>query len=123
MSRKRRSFTTEYKVEAAHRMILGELCGESTKVERYSLMAAECATYEIHRMARLLDISRSGFYKHQGRSVRTQLNKPRQRRADLEMKISEIRKVSNSVYGAPRITAELRAGGEVITEKTVAKIM
>lgn len=86
-------------------------------------MAAEYATFAIHRMSGLLDVSTSGFYKHQGRSVRTQLNERRQRRADLEVKILDIHKESNGVYGAPRITAELRAAGEIVTEKTVAKIM
>ncbi|MBT2268956.1 IS3 family transposase, partial [Rhodococcus erythropolis] len=101
----------------------GVLCSESTKVERYSLIAAECANFAIHRMARLLDVSTSGFYKHQGRSVRTRLGERNQRRADLEVKILDIHRESNGVYGSPRITAELHDRGEVITEKTVAKIM
>lgn len=193
MSRKRRSFTTEYKVEAARRVIdsgrtiaevsrdlglsenlLGRwvaderrridaaatsgdqpltaaertelarlrkqvseqekdiaflkksvrvLRGESTKIERYSLIAAECAYFAIHRMARLLNVSTSGFYKHQGLSVRTRLGERLQRRADLEVKILDIHRESKGVYGSPRITAELHDGGEIITEKTVAKIM
>ena len=39
------------------------------------------------------------------------------------MKILAIHRESKGVYGSPRITAELRDGGEVVTEKTVAKIM
>ncbi|MFC3448295.1 IS3 family transposase [Amycolatopsis speibonae] len=46
-----------------------------------------------------------------------------QRRADLEVKITDIHRDSSGVYGSPRITAELRDRGELITEKTVAKIM
>ncbi|WP_256922220.1 IS3 family transposase [Rhodococcus erythropolis] len=99
------------------------LCGESTKVERYSLIAAECANFAVHRMTRLLDVSTSGFYKNQGLSVRTGLGERKQRRADLEVKILDIHRESKGVYGSPRITAELHDGGEIITEKTVAKLM
>ena len=86
-------------------------------------MAAEYANSAVHRMARLLEVSTSGFYKHQGRSVTTRLAQRQQRRADLEIKILAIHQESKGVYGAPRITAELHDRGEVITEKTVATIM
>ncbi|AKE01242.1 integrase (plasmid) [Rhodococcus erythropolis] len=86
-------------------------------------MAAEYANFAIHRMARLLNVSTSGFYKHQGLSVRTRLDDRKQRRADLEVKILDIHRESKGVYGSPRITAELHDGGEIITEKTVAKLM
>ncbi|MGB6049724.1 MAG: IS3 family transposase, partial [Rhodococcus sp. (in: high G+C Gram-positive bacteria)] len=53
----------------------------------------------------------------------TRLGERQQRRANLEVKILSIHQESKGVYGAPRITAELHDRGEVITEKTVAKIM
>jgi len=87
------------------------------------LIAAECANFAVHRMTRLLDVSTSGFYKNQGLSVRTGLGERKQRRADLEVKILDIHRESKGVYGSPRITAELHDGGEIITEKTVAKLM
>lgn len=86
-------------------------------------MAAEYANSAIHRMARLLEVSTSGFYKHQSLSVKTRLEERQQCRADLEVKILAIHRESKVVYGAPRITAELRDRGETVTEKTVAKIM
>ncbi|MFD1044351.1 IS3 family transposase, partial [Kibdelosporangium lantanae] len=46
-----------------------------------------------------------------------------QRRADLEMKIIQAHGGSDGTYGSPRVTAELRDQGEVVTAKTVAKIM
>ncbi len=42
-----------------------------TKAERYSSTDAEYATSAVHRMARCLDVSTSGFYQSQGRSART----------------------------------------------------
>lgn len=86
-------------------------------------MAAECATTEITRMAKLLEVSTSGYYDHVNRSTSTELNTRRQRRADLTVKIITHHKESRGVYGSPRITADLRAAGTTVTEKTVAKIM
>ena len=77
----------------------------------------------VARMTRLLEVSACGFNKHQGRSVTTRLAERHQRRADLEIKILAIHQESKGIHGAPRITAELNDRGEVITEKTVAKIM
>jgi putative transposase len=86
-------------------------------------MAAECATTEITRMARLLEVSTSGYYKRAKRSAATELTDRAQRKADLSVKIADHHRESGGVYGSPRITADLRAAGEVVSEKTVAKIM
>ena len=79
-------------------------------------MAAEYANSAVARMARLLEVSTSGFYKHQGRSVTTRLAQRQQRRADLEVKILDIHRESKGVYGSPRITAELRDRGGYLVE-------
>lgn len=77
----------------------------------------------VTRMAGLLGVSTSGYYKHLERSETTELGPQAQRRADLAVKIGVHHKESNGTYGAPRITADLRAEGELVTEKTVARIM
>jgi len=46
-----------------------------------------------------------------------------QRKADLSVKIIDHHRDSGGTYGSPRITADLRAGGEQVSEKTVAKTM
>jgi putative transposase len=46
-----------------------------------------------------------------------------QRKADLTVKIIDHHRDSGGTYGSPRITAGLRAGGDQVSEKTVAKIM
>jgi putative transposase len=86
-------------------------------------MAAECATTAITRMARLLQVSTSGYYKRAKRSVTTELTDGQQRKADLTVKITDHHRDSGGTYGSPRITADLRAAGEKVSEKTVAKIM
>jgi HTH-like domain len=86
-------------------------------------MAAECATTAITRMARLLEVSTSGYYKRANRSGTTELTDREQRKADLTVKIIDHHRDSGGVYGSPRITADLRAAGERVSEKTVATIM
>jgi putative transposase len=79
--------------------------------------------FSVLRMARLLGVSTSGYYAYVKRAVATVLTPRQQRRADLEVKITQVHKDSRGTYGSPRITAELRDQGEVVTAKTVAKIM
>ena len=85
--------------------------------------APEGERFSIARMARLLKVSTSGYYQYVKRRAATVLTPRQQRRADLEVKITEIHKDSKGTYGSPRVTAELRARGEVVNTKTVAKVM
>ena len=74
-------------------------------------------------MARLLSVSRSGYYEYRKRCRATTLTAQKQRQEDLTVKILTHHRESEGTYGAPRITADLREAGEQVTEKTVAKIM
>lgn len=77
----------------------------------------------ITRMARLLQVSTSGYYAWRTRSAATTLTPRQQRRADLTVKILDVHADSDGTYGSPRITSELRDRGETVNEKTVAAIM
>lgn len=82
-------------------------------------MHAEKSNHTVSRMARLLEVSRSGFYAW---SLR--LPSKRAVRAEkIEAKIAWFHGESDEVSGAPRILADLREDGEVISRKTVAKTM
>ena len=83
----------------------------------------ERTRFSVRRMARLLGVSTSGYYAHATRAAAAMLTSRQQRRADLEVKITQVHKDSCGTYGSPRVTAELRDRGEVVTAKTVAKIM
>lgn len=86
------------------------------------MIDAEKATYPVLRMVDLLGVSRSGYYAWADR--RGAGPRPRAaRRADLTVKIKVAHDASDGVNGAPRITADLREGGEVVSVKTVAKLM
>jgi putative transposase len=88
----------------------------------YRLMDAEKACFDLARMARLLEVSRSGYYAWKARKAAGP-TPAQQRRAELTAKVIQVHAESDSVYGAPRILADLRDGGEVVSRKTVAKLM
>jgi putative transposase len=82
-------------------------------------MHAEKSNFSIVRMARLLEVSRSGFY-----AWLTRAPSARALRAErIEAKIAWFHGESDEVSGAPRILVDLREDGEVISRKTVAKLM
>jgi putative transposase len=82
-------------------------------------MLVEKSNFAVTRVVRLLGVSRSGFYAW---LVRV----PSQRaiRAErIEAKVAWFHGDSDEVSGSPRILADLRGDGEVISRKTVAKTM
>ena len=86
-------------------------------------MDAECANFEIVRMARLLEVSRAGFYKWRITQRRVDLTTTQQRRAELHVKIIGCHKDSHGTYGSPRITADLHEAGTAVSINTVAAHM
>lgn len=91
-------------------------------VAMYRVVEAEKANFTVTRMTRLPEVSRSGFYKWRA----TQAAGPtpaQQRRAAIDAKVKAFHDASDQVYGAPRILADLREDGEVVSRKTVAAAM
>ncbi|QNK79829.1 IS3 family transposase [Nakamurella sp. PAMC28650] len=95
----------------------------------FEFIAAECASIDSgvgsnkSVMFRNLSVSPSGFYAWCRRATGQGPSAATVRRADLLVKIMAIHRDSDRTYGAPRITAELREAGTLVTEKTVAAIM
>jgi transposase InsO family protein len=82
-------------------------------------MHAEKSNFSIVRMARLLEVSRAGYY-----AWLTREPSPRALRAErIEAKIAWFHGESDEVSGSPRILIDLRDDGEIISRKTVAKAM
>jgi putative transposase len=102
---------------------MAKYAGPGTIPEIAGTTSRQRTQFSVRRMARLLGVSTSGYYAHAKRAAATVLTSRQQRRADLEVKITEAHQDSRGTYGSPRITAELRDQGEVVTAKTVAKIM
>jgi hypothetical protein len=79
-------------------------------------MEAECANFEISRMARLLRVSRSGYYRWLVHKNMPSARSQRQKAWPKE--IMSIHKGSKGTYGALRITAELEAMGKWVSQGT-----
>jgi len=82
-------------------------------------MLVEKSNFSVQRMARLLEVSRSGFYAWCTRAP----SKRSIRRVEIEQKITWFHGESDEVSGSPKILADLREDGEIISRKTVAKTM
>lgn len=82
-------------------------------------MSANQADFPIATMARVLGVSKAGYYAWVGRQ-------PSARRladADLLKRIRTIHLGSRETYGAPRIHADLREQGAQHTRKRIARLM
>lgn len=85
-------------------------------------MAAECATTAISRMATLLGVSVSGYYKHLECTAAADLTPRNSAARSWVCRSRPSIRSPTGCTGSPRITAELRAQGQLATEKTVAKM-
>ena len=82
-------------------------------------MHAEKSNFTVTRMARLLEVSRSGFYAWAKREPSARAI----RQERIEQKVAWFHGESDEVSGSPKILADLREDGETISRKTVAKAM
>ena len=82
-------------------------------------MHAEKSSFTVSRMARLLEVSRSGYYAWVHREPSTLAI----RRERIEAKVVWFHGESDEVSGSPRILMDLREDGEIISRKTVAHAM
>ena len=86
---------------------------------KYRFMEKHRVTFNVKRMCKVLGASRSGYYAWRTRrpSVRQQDND------QLLEHIWDAHKASRSLYGSPRITAELNEQGMRCSKNRVARIM
>ena len=82
-------------------------------------MSANQANFPISNMARVLSVSKAGFYAWLQRPASAHA----QADAALLQRIRTVHATSRETYGAPRVHAELRAGGEKHGPKRIARLM
>jgi len=82
-------------------------------------MKTHALEFTIEMMAKILQVSRAGYYKYLDKEV----SATKQYEDVLAKKIKLIHKQSKDIYGSPRIHAELKKQGEKCSRKRVRKIM
>ena len=82
-------------------------------------MYQERENHSIKLLCKVLEVSRSGYYKWLNRGVTEQCK----RRTRLLQRILEIFEDSRQTYGAPRVHEKLRDEGYRCTKRTVAELM
>jgi putative transposase len=82
-------------------------------------MSANQARFPVGSMARVLDVSKAGYYAWLRRSPSAHAL------ADVALlkRIRTVHATSRETYGAPRVHAELRAGGERHSRKRITRLM
>ncbi len=82
-------------------------------------MSANQAMFPVSTMARVLGVSRAGFYAWLNRPA----SEHAQADAALLKRIRTVHATARETYGSPRVHAELRAGGEKHGRKRIARLM
>lgn len=82
-------------------------------------MSASQAIFPVSTMARVLGVSKAGFYAW----LRRPASDHAQADAVLLKRIRTVHATSRETYGAPRVHAELRTGGEKHGRKRIARLM
>jgi transposase InsO family protein len=86
---------------------------------RFRFIDAEKACYPIRILCRCLEVSRSGYYAWRGREPSARAHDD----ARLKVKIAASHSASQRTYGSPRILRDLRADGDLVSRKRVARLM
>jgi transposase InsO family protein len=86
---------------------------------KFAFIAELEVAFPVVVMCRVLDVSTSGFYAWRTRPASSRA----QRDHDLSARVRAAHAASKGRYGSPRVHAELRAGGERVGRKRIARLM
>ena len=86
---------------------------------RFALIDGAKAEFPVHRLCRVLGVSQSGYFVWRSRPA------CRRQRDDMVL-LAHVRSafaLSNSTYGSPRMTRELRDSGLTVGRRRIARLM
>jgi putative transposase len=86
---------------------------------KFAFISQERVAFPIAVLCRVLGASASGFYASEGRPTSAR----RRRDGHLAQKVAAAHAASKKRYGSPRVHAELKATGEKVGRKRVARLM
>ncbi len=86
---------------------------------KFAAIVAQCLELNVSWMCRRLEVSRSGFYAWLKRKPSRRALEDRR----LSAKVVSSFRANRGVYGSPRLVDELRADGESVGRRRVARLM
>ena len=86
---------------------------------KFAFMKSQAHKFKIDQMAKVLQVSRAGYYKYLQRKPGPRAT----RAAVLLAKIKQVHRGRLRVYGSPRVHEELRTQGVPCSRKAVARLM
>ncbi|MEU1393089.1 MULTISPECIES: IS3 family transposase [unclassified Nonomuraea] len=95
--------------------------GRDELVNRFQFVEDHKALYGVKRLCRVLQVSRSGFYRWL-KGATTRLAR-QQADEQLAARMRRIHAEHDGTYGSPRMTAELRTAGMRVNHKRVERVM
>jgi len=90
---------------------------------KYGCIAEHRDRFDVALMCRLLRVSRGGYYGWRARQAAGRSTRRAAADAALTDEIREVHRASRRTYGSPRVHAELRARGQPVARKRVARLM
>ncbi|MET8276490.1 IS3 family transposase [Streptomyces sp. NPDC079189] len=95
--------------------------GGDALVNRFQFVADHQRRYGVKRLCTILGIARSSFYYWRATAAERVARQAADAR--LAARIRAVHHESDGTYGVPRVTAELRATGERVNHKRIARVM
>jgi putative transposase len=86
---------------------------------KFAFIAEDEVAFPVAVLCRVLDVSPSGYYAWAGRPASPRAHRDR----ELGARVRAAHAASKGRYGSPRVHAELRANGEKVGRKRVARLM
>jgi transposase InsO family protein len=86
---------------------------------KFAFVAAQLVAFPVAVICRVLNVSTSGYYAWTERGA----SRRSRRDLDLGAKVRAAHAASKGRYGSPRVHAELRAAGEKVGRKRIARLM